>query len=148
MLNVRKATFADARLLAQTEAEIFSDAWDEKSFETVLENPSSAFYIAEEDGVFCGYAGQTVIEDECEIINIAVLPEFRRRGIARRLMEIMLDGCRESGVTHVYLEHRCSNTAAGALYESLGFKAYAVRRNYYVKPREDALMRVLVLNDN
>ena len=75
-------------------------------------------------------------EDEREILNLAVSPDFRRQGIARALCETIMDGFRGG----VYLEVRESNHAARKLYESLGFEAVGSRQKYYNSPPEDAIV--------
>jgi ribosomal-protein-alanine N-acetyltransferase len=74
--------------------------------------------------------------DELEILNVAVEPRFRRRGLARKLIQALLDGHRGK----VFLEVRQSNVAARKLYYSLGFEAIAVRESYYTNPGESAIV--------
>lgn len=146
-VRLRRADAADAAMLAAMERECFSDPWSERSFASVLENPATLFIIAErgDDPSSVGYIGATVVADECEIINLAVMPEWRRRGIGSVLAEKMLDVCRKISVDTVYLEHRESNAAAAALYASLGFRNYGTRRRYYTAPVEDAVLMSLKL---
>lgn len=142
---IRNAVADDVVALAEMEQACFSDPWSLDYFVNLLNNPAVYFIIAEDDGVPIGYAGITVILDECEILNVAVMPDHRRRGIGRVLMEQVICICRNSGVTSLFLEHRESNTAAAALYEDFGFTVYAVRKRYYSSPIEDAILRKLTL---
>lgn len=142
---IRDAVIDDAGILHNMENFCFSDPWSLDYVEKLIKNPSVRFLIAEENDVPVGYAGIIIICDECEILNVAVMPEHRRSGVARRLMEHIIGICRTSGVSSLFLEHRKSNTAAAALYESLGFTEYAVRRRYYTSPTEDAILRKLTL---
>ncbi len=139
------ANDTDAASIAEMEARCFSDPWSLDYLENLLRNPAVHFVVAESDGVPAGYFGITVIVDECEVLNVAVLPEYRRKGIGRTLMEEIICICRRSSVTSLFLEHRESNTAAAALYESLGFAEYGRRKNYYDSPTEDAILRKLTL---
>ena len=143
--TLRRAVPSDAPLLAEMEMRCFSDPWSEDSLERVLANPAVYYLIAESGGTPVGYAGMTVVADECEIINIAVTESVRRCGIGYDMVQAVLDICRSSGVTSVFLEHRESNTAAAALYEKFGFTPYSVRRKYYRSPTEDAILRRLDL---
>ena len=72
--------------------------------------------------------------------NIAVLPEFRRQGIGRAIVQALLDFARQHGGAFVSLEVRESNSGAFALYRMLGFRRVGRRRNFYTKPSEDALI--------
>jgi len=142
-ITLRPATVDDAALLAEMEKQCFSDPWDVYAFENILRNPAALFIIAEEDGLAVGYSGMTVVMDECDIINIAVIESHRRRGIGRKMVSSVLDVCKKHSVANVYLEHRESNTPAAALYESFGFVPYGRRKKYYKAPVEDAILRVL-----
>jgi len=77
---------------------------------------------------------------EAEILNLAVAPAWRRRGIGRGLMETALEGAVSAGVRRVFLEVRESNAGARAFYSRLGFAEGGRRRNYYRDPEEDALL--------
>jgi ribosomal-protein-alanine N-acetyltransferase len=78
--------------------------------------------------------------EAAEIFALLVRPEWRRQGWARRLLEALLAAARAAGCPSVFLEVRDSNAAARALYESMNFKAVNVRRAYYAKPVEDAVV--------
>jgi ribosomal-protein-alanine acetyltransferase len=75
-------------------------------------------------------------EDECEILNLGVDPEFRRRGLARGLVGTLVSGFRGG----VYLEVRESNQAARNLYNSMGFQEVSCRQGYYDTPPEAAIV--------
>jgi ribosomal-protein-alanine N-acetyltransferase len=95
---------------------------------------------AEPDGPPLGYALGWWLIDELELLAVAVLPEARRRGVARRLLEHVIAATGESGGRRVLLEVARSNTAARRLYESLGFRVLDVRRGYYPTTGDDALV--------
>ncbi len=142
---IRKASANDADILTKMEQACFSDPWSLDYFVNLLNNPAVCFIIAEEDDTPVGYAGITVIYDECEILNVAVMPTQRRKGIGRILMDSIICICRNFNVNSVFLEHRESNAAAAALYDDFGFDIYALRKNYYSSPTEDAILRKLTL---
>ena len=95
------------------------------------------FLVAVRESRVAGFlVSRRLAEGECEILNLAVAPDFRRQGIARDLCRKVLEGFRGA----VYLEVRESNQAARDLYESLGFKELDRRYRYYYNPPEDAIV--------
>lgn len=140
-MTIRKAERADIPALCTLEAECFSEPWTAKGFEDSFENDCFVCFAAEEDGAVCGYAGMMLICGEAEITNIAVAGSHRRRGIGGMLLEAIIG----TGAERVLLDVRASNTAARGLYEKYGFKVDGIRRGFYAKPREDA---VLMSRDN
>jgi ribosomal-protein-alanine N-acetyltransferase len=92
------------------------------------------------DAPVAGYCAFWRVADEIHINNLAVHPDRRRRGLGRRLLAGVIDAAAALGVKRATLEVRRSNLAAIRLYEQAGFKEAGVRRNYYTKPVEDALL--------
>ena len=91
-------------------------------------------------GAIAAFCCVWVVLDELHINNVAVRPEFRRRGFARMLLEHVMDEATRRGATRATLEVRRSNVGALRLYERLGFSVAGVRPNYYTNPVEDALI--------
>lgn len=104
------------------------------------ESPSLETERARGTGNLVGYCNLRVIVGEGELMRIAVHPEFRGRGLSRKLMDRLSETAREQGAEAVTLEVRTSNRAAIELYKSYGFREEAVRKNYYENPVEDALI--------
>jgi ribosomal-protein-alanine N-acetyltransferase len=95
------------------------------------------FSVAECEGVVAGFlVWRRVSDDQCEILNLAVAPEFRRRGIARALLAPLLN-LRDA---EVFLEVRESNMTARLFYNSMGFQEVSVRKLYYDFPAESAIV--------
>jgi [ribosomal protein S18]-alanine N-acetyltransferase len=94
-----------------------------------------------------GYICFWHVVDEIQILNIAVSPDFRRRGIGRLLLEHGLRWGRERKARMAYLEVRESNTAARRLYESIGFSVCGERANYYGRQKESAILMALELSE-
>ncbi len=92
------------------------------------------------EGDLVGYMCYWLVFDELRLMNLAVEPSMRRRGIASDLIQHMLSVGRESGAVRAVLEVRASNAAARALYERVGFRQVALRRRYYTDPVEDAVL--------
>ena len=126
--------------VAELEKICFSDPWSENSVASELNNPLSLWLIAEEDGALCGYVGSQTVLDETDMMNIAVRPDCRRKGIAAALISELVGQLKERGSHILRLEVRESNAPAIALYESLGFAQLGLRKNYYRNPKENALI--------
>ena len=126
--------------IAAREKQCFSDPWSENSVASELENPLSLWLIAEEDGAVCGYVGSQTVLDETDMMNIAVHPDCRRKGIAAALITELVSRLKARGSRVLRLEVRESNFSAIALYEALGFTQLGLRKNYYRNPKENALI--------
>ena len=137
-MEIVKMNEAHVASVAAIEKECFGpDAWSEKSVASELANQLSLWLVAVEDGVVAGYVGSQTVLQEADMMNIAVADTHRRRGIARLLVEELI---RQLDAYQLTLEVRASNAPAIALYEKLGFTQVGLRKNYYHKPKEDALI--------
>lgn len=123
----------------------FAIPWSEVSFLNELYNPYSITKVAIRENNVIGYICTHHIINESHILNLAVHPGFRRCGIATKLVREVLDDLQEKGCKFIYLEVRVSNLAARNFYAHLGFKDVGIRRNYYISPREDAVIMMLEL---
>ena len=132
-------------MLMEVEQACFSDPWTEAAFRSELSNNYSFYVLAFEGERIVGYVGGMSLYETCDINNVAVLPEMRRRGIASALLDRFFAEAKERGAQQVLLEVRAGNTAAIGLYEGYGFKPYGVRKNYYQNPAEDAVLMVVTL---
>lgn len=140
MLTVRQMEEADLGSVARIEASIFSKPWSEEGFRDSLKLPNTVYLVAEQDGSIAGYIGMLCVLDEGEITNVAVAEGFRRQGIGERLLSSLLQAGRKEGVDSFTLEVRGSNSSARRLYRKLGFQEEGIRRNFYEKPTEDAIL--------
>ena len=126
--------------VAELEKLCFSLPWDEASVAGELTNPLSLWLVAEDNGVLAGYVGSQSVLGEADMMNLAVKPDYRRRGIGEALVLALVDGLKAQEVSSLTLEVRASNEPAIALYEKLGFYQVGRRPGYYRSPREDALI--------
>ena len=118
----------------------FSDPWSENSVSSELKNKLALWLVAEENGTVAGYIGSQTCGEESDVMNVAVHPDFRRRGIAEALVHALVAELKAIGSHCLTLEVRASNVPAIALYEKMGFSEIGRRKNYYRNPREDALI--------
>lgn len=126
--------------IAQLEKTCFSDPWSEKSVASELNNPLALWLTAVEGERVTGYIGSQTVMDETDMMNVAVHPDFRRRGIAEALVNELVARLKSRESRSLTLEVRASNLSAITLYEKLGFSQIGRRKNYYRNPREDALI--------
>lgn len=144
--RIRPARRADAAALAELERKCFGDPWSEASFREALASPFCFGLIAATvDGRPAGYLLARELAGSGEILNLAVSPDQRRRGLARMLLADALEAFESRQTTQVYLEVRESNAAARALYRVAGFEAIGRRTGYYRHPTEDALVLRLTM---
>jgi ribosomal-protein-alanine N-acetyltransferase len=137
---IRKMTEADLSQVCTIEQETFSDPWSEEDFISSLKKPDNGYMVAEADGVIAGYCGYWGIAGEGYIYNVAVKKDFRRHRIGYQMLKTLLDESLDRGITSFTLEVRRSNEAAIRLYETLGFESAGIRRDFYTKPKEDAVI--------
>lgn len=135
--------------LERLERICFSRPWSKRMLAEELDNACAAFLVAEDGdtGAVLGYAGLLAMMDEGYITNVAVFPEYRRCGIAAKIIEVFMNFARGNQLSFLTLEVRPSNEAAIALYQSFGFEEVGRRRNYYDLPKEDALILTRYFNE-
>ena len=126
--------------VAALEKICFSDPWSENSVASELKNKLALWLVAEENGAVAGYIGSQTCTDESDVMNVAVHPDFRRRGIGEALVNVLVAELKAMGSHCLTLEVRASNAPAIALYEKMGFHEIGRRKNYYRNPKEDALI--------
>lgn len=122
--------------ISEVERQCFREPWNPDALREELGR--GIFLAAVEGGVVAGYVGCQTVLDEGYVTNVAVLPAFRRQGVAGELVAELLR--RAEGLSFVTLEVRASNAAAIALYEKYGFEPVGTRRGFYRQPVEDALL--------
>jgi len=139
--RTRPAAPADAEALARLERRCFSDPWSTASFREALRSEWTVALVAEDaGGSVAGYLIGREIAGTAEILNVAVRPEDRRRGLGRTLLLAGLEALAERGAGEVFLEVRESNHSAQALYREQGFEVVGHRARYYRRPEEGALV--------
>ena len=126
--------------VAELEKLCFSDPWSENSVASELKNELSLWLVALDGTTVAGYVGSQSVLGESDMMNVAVHPDYRRQGIAEKLVTELVAALKEKGNHCLSLEVRASNEPAKKLYEKLGFSQVGRRPNYYRNPKEDALI--------
>jgi len=137
-------SFSHLDEVSAIELESYENPWAKSAFESELgKNPVSWLRVAltaEAPARVAGYCVAWIVFEHIHIQNLAIHPEHRRQGLGRRLLLLALEEGRARGASAALLEVRRSNEAARNLYRELGFFEAGTRRDYYSRPREDALL--------
>ena len=143
MIEIRKAVLSDAEALTTIEQQCIPHPWSLALFNADLKNPNAIYFLAEDNGNIVGFLGAHDIVGEVNITNVAVLIDYRSRGIADQLMLSLIseveNRATEKEIIGITLEVRQTNTPAIKLYEKHGFTSEGVRKGYY-SDGEDALI--------
>lgn len=140
--SLRPAAESDIGDVAEIERSCFADPWSEESFARLVESPPAIFLVAlfpPNKGI-AGYIIAFSVGEDAEVLNVAVDPRFRGKGLAGQMLDAVLIQLGARGVRTAYLEVRESNAAALSLYRSRGFTEIGRRPKYYRRPVEDALV--------
>lgn len=138
---VRKMQPEDIPAVAELEAACFSEPWSEQAFRDALKQPEALMMTAIGMGNNpMGYCGIYLSADEGEITNVAVRPDHRKQGIADAILTAVFSEAQNRGTRTIYLEVRESNIPAQKLYEKHGFVSCGIRKNFYRKPTEHAIV--------
>ena len=138
MMTFTEMKQAHVAQVAELEKLCFAAPWSKKSIASELGNIWSYWVVALDGERVVGYIGSQSSADETDVMNVAVHPDYRRRGIAESLIEVLIRELKNRGSHALMLEVRDSNEPAIALYEKLGFQQVGLRKNYYHNPKEHA----------
>jgi [ribosomal protein S18]-alanine N-acetyltransferase len=141
-VRIRDMRSGDVDAVIEIERISFPTPWSRRLFEEELHRDFSSALVACEDpdGPMLGYAVCWTVSGESHLLNIAVRPEMRDRGVGRALLRECIRRGARKGARKIYLEVRPTNAPAIHLYESEGFIFVGIRRNYYTDTGEDALL--------
>ena len=140
MIDIRRLDLTDLDAIDVIEQRAYPTPWSRAMFASELAKPTSICLGAFEGDELVGYIVNSRYVDAWHVMNVAVDPEQRGRGIASMLLERLFELTADDARRGYTLEVRVSNATAIALYERLGFEARGVRRGYYTDNREDALI--------
>ena len=120
--------------------------WTKKNF-TDADNANNLFKVLKSESSIVGYYIALFAAEECQLLNITVRLELKKKGFGQLMLKNLVEECRKKNIINIFLEVRLSNSSAIRLYEKNGFNEIGIRRNYYkiLDGREDAIMMGLVL---
>jgi [ribosomal protein S18]-alanine N-acetyltransferase len=139
-VHIRPLDLADLNAIERIEQRAYPTPWSRSMFASELAKPTSICLGAFEGDELVGYVVNSRYVDAWHVMNVAVDPDIRRRGVATALLERLFELTHDDERRGYTLEVRVSNDGAIRLYESLGFEARGIRRGYYTDNREDALI--------
>ena len=134
-ITIRKMNIEDIPAVFEIEQSIFSIPWSEKSFKDSLESENTNFVVALCNDEIVGYIGMYVFGEEADISNVAVSLKHRRKHIAQNMLDYIFDWSQNKKI-----KVRETNVPAIKLYEKNGFKEAGIRKDYYEKPKENAVI--------
>ncbi|MFL8938809.1 ribosomal-protein-alanine N-acetyltransferase [[Bacillus] enclensis] len=140
-MEIRFMTVDDLDAVMEIEHRSFSIPWTREAFYNEIEQNHLSTYLVVEDGeCIAGYCGVWLVVDEAHITNVAVLPDYRGKGLGEALMKRIMEIAKQVGARVMTLEVRVSNEAAKGLYRKMGFQDGGIRKRYYSDNQEDALV--------
>ncbi|MEW6412530.1 MAG: ribosomal protein S18-alanine N-acetyltransferase [Candidatus Zixiibacteriota bacterium] len=139
-IAIRDMVLADIPRVMELERAIFPDPWSVAAFKQQVTEKDWGGLVAESDGMVIGYACYYMVAGEAHLTNIGVEPNYRRKSVAKQLLDNILQFVADNECEYIFLEVRPSNSGAITFYEKFGFDVLYRRPNYYRKPVEDALV--------
>ncbi|TCT13777.1 [SSU ribosomal protein S18P]-alanine acetyltransferase [Natranaerovirga pectinivora] len=140
MISFRGMILEDIDQIVEIEEMSFTNPWTKKAFEDELVNKLALYIVAISNNEVIGYGGIWKIYDEGHITNIAIRKTYRGKGIGKLMVQELIKAGKKKGIDRYTLEVRESNIIARKLYKDLGFEEIGLRRNYYTKPVEHAVI--------
>lgn len=139
-LIIEMMTSKDIDGVFEVEKNCFEHHWSKESFKKELINENARYLVAKLGGKIVGYVGIWLILDEGHITNVAVHNDYRGQKIGDKLVQSLVNLCKENNINSMTLEVRVSNIVAQNLYKKYGFKLAGIRKEYYSDNKEDAMI--------
>ncbi len=144
----RRMIEADVDAVCKIETETFSMPWSYESFLTALGKKENIYLVATVDDQIAGYCGVWCVAGEGQINNVAVAKNYRQRGIGYGILNFLFEEGKKEKLESFTLEVRKSNVAAIGLYMKKGFETVGIRKKFYEKPVEDAVIMTVITSRN
>lgn len=142
---IRGMSHEDIHEVAKIEKMSFSTPWSETSFYAEVHNTHSIAKVAELENAVVGYICVRHLADECHLLDLAVHPDHRGKGIATALFKSIMEELKAGKCSSLFLEVRTSNDTARMIYEKFGFNIVGTRKKYYINPTDDAVIMMMEL---
>ena len=139
-MDFRRSLPDDATGIAEIEARCFPDPWDRRAVSDLIATEGAMCFTARDGERVVAYVIGRMIAPEGEIYRVAVDEQYRRRGVAYRLLDYAVKTSRGKGLESLFLEVRSQNYPAISLYRAYGFREVGRRKNYYRDPVDDAII--------
>lgn len=139
-MELRRCNAEDFDAIYEIEKKSFADPLKEETVKKGLREEKSFYYALFDNGRAVAFMCYEKVFEEAQIISVAVHPDMRKKGYGKKLFEKVIECSKKDGVELFTLEVRGDNTAATALYKSMGFEKVGMRKNYYTNPVCDALL--------
>ncbi len=144
-LHISPTNSKDMREVYKIERLSYRTPWPRAMFMMdYLFNDNSRYYSAKWMGKVVGFLAIWNEREKLHIVNIAVHPDYRRRGIGEKLMKFAIQLAKKEGKNEIYLEVRASNTAAQMLYKQVGFEIFQRKPQYYDDGEEGLIMKQVI----
>ncbi len=137
---------ADLEKVVEIEKASMPSPWSKELFDEELNRNLAHYFVLEVEGKVAGYMGYWEAPEEAHIINLAIGPSYRNKGLGLEMMNHCMEYARKRGAKLATLEVRQTNEAAQRLYDKCGFKIVAIRKKYYSDNQEDAVVMIKELN--
>lgn len=137
MVSIRKIIIDDLKEVLEIENLSFNDPWTKKMFEEEIKNGD--FYVVVENERILGYLGFTMVCNEASLVNFAIHPSYRRKGIGTKILRYLINIAKEKKGKKIFLEVRKSNISAISFYKKHKFREVGIRKGYYGTD-EDAII--------
>jgi|SRR5208283_1974430 len=147
-VTIREMSTEDVPEILEIEKTSYTMPWSETSFLSEIYSRNSITRVAESKGKLVSYLCIKKVADEGHLLNLTVHQDYRRRGIARMIFKNAMDDLYANNCRFMYLEVRVSNNVAIKMYTDLHFKIIGTRKDYYIRPTEDALIMKLEIEKN
>ncbi|HDM32211.1 MAG TPA: ribosomal-protein-alanine N-acetyltransferase [Deltaproteobacteria bacterium] len=148
LVNISEVRLSDFSDMMEIERLSFPEPWDIDTFLATYTDARCKGLSARVEDTVVGYCLATDMRDILHVLNLAVHPDFRRRGIAKKLVGEMVSYARSTAKKAVLLEVRVNNLAARSLYTSMGFRHVCTWKGYYTDTGEDASVMIMKTGDN
>lgn len=148
-MKLRSMKIEDLDKVTAIEASSFSIPWSKDAFEGAILQDNYCIIVAvsdDDESDILGYCCFYYVMDEAEIPTVCVRNDMRKMGVGTEMLQGLLKKAEELKLSSVYLEVRVSNEPAKGLYKKLGFEESGIRKNFYERPREDAIVMRYAIN--